>query len=261
LIDNISTGAPLSYTFLNITNNHTISVTFSRITYKIEGSASAGGSISPGGVQTMYYGSDQSYTITPDENYRISDVKVDNISLGPVSGYTFYNVTANHNIAVVFKPFNTYLITATAGAGGTISPSGTINLFEGSNQSYTIIPVEGYRISDVKIDNISAGVLSDYTFNDLMSDHTISARFTTKIEVKIYPNPFKDYINIMIISPNEEFFDISIVDLSQKVVFTKTKIPGNAENTIYLQQMLPGIYILKLYTKDNRMTASRIIKY
>ena len=59
-----------------------------------------------------------------------------------------------------------------------------------------------------------------------MSDHIISATFTTKIEANVYPNPFKDHIKIMIISPVEEFFDISIVDLSQKVVFTKTKIPG-----------------------------------
>jgi hypothetical protein len=261
LIDNTSMGAPLNYTFLNITNNHTISVTFSRATYRLEASATAGGSISPGGALTMYYGSNQTYTITPDEYYRISDVKVDNISLGPVSGYTFNNVTANHTIAVVFKPLNTYLITATAGTGGTITPSGTINLFEGSNQSYTITPVKGYRISDVKIDNIPAGVLSDYTFNNLMSDHIISATFTTKIEVNVYPNPFKDHIKIMIISPDEGFFDISIVDLSQKVVFTKTKIPGNAENIIYLKHTPPGIYILKLFTKDNRITAFRIVKY
>jgi len=261
LIDNISTGAPLSYTFLNITNNHTISVTFSRIMYNIEGGASVGGSISPGGIQLIYYGSNQTYMFTPDENYRISDVKVDNISLGPVSGYTFNNVTANHIIAVVFKPLNSYLISATAGIGGTISPSGNINIYEGSNQSYTFTPVSGYRISDVNIDNISAGVLSDYTFNDLKSDHTISVTFTTKIEVNIYPNPFRDYINIKIISPDEEFFDISIVDISQKIVFTKTKIPGNIENIIYLQQLPPAIYILKVFTKDKRMTASRIIKH
>ena len=261
MIDNTSAGAPLSYTFQNITNNHTISVTFSRSIYTLEGSASAGGTISPGGTQTMYYGSDRMYTFTPDENYRISDVKVDNISLGPVPSYTFNNVTANHTIAVVFKPLNTYLITATAGTGGTISPSGTINLFEGSNQSYTITPGKGYRISDVEIDNIPAGVLSDYTFNDLMSDHIISATFTTKIEANVYPNPFKDHIKIMIISPVEEFFDISIVDLSQKVVFTKTKIPGNTENVIYLQHTPPGIYILKLFTKDNRITTFRIVKY
>ena len=203
-IDGTSAGVPLSYTFNNITNNHTISATFTRSMYVVEGTAGAGGSISPAGAQTMYYGSNQAYTITPDNNYKISDVKVDNISLGPVSSYTFNTVTANHTISATFKPLNTYLITATAGTGGTISPSGTINLFEGSNQSYTITPGKGYRISDVQIDNIPAGVLSDYTFNNLMSDHIISATFTTKIEVNVYPNPFKDHIKIMIISPDED---------------------------------------------------------
>ena len=45
---------------------------------------------------------------------------VDGGSVGAVTSYTFTNVTANHTIAASFA-INTYTITATAGANGSIS--------------------------------------------------------------------------------------------------------------------------------------------
>ena len=62
----------------------------------------------------MNSGSNQTYSITPADNYKISDVTVDGVSVGAVSSYTFSNVTTNHTIAGTFTP-NTYTITATAG--------------------------------------------------------------------------------------------------------------------------------------------------
>ena len=38
-----------------------------------------------------------------------------------------------------------YTITATAGAGGSISPSGALMVSEGSNQTFIITPAEGYE--------------------------------------------------------------------------------------------------------------------
>jgi hypothetical protein len=94
-----------------------------------------------------------------------------------------------------------------------------------------------------------------------MSDHSISATFTMDIDVKVYPNPFKNYLKINIVSPNEDFFDISIIDITEKIVFTKTNIPANTETRINLQYTPPGIYILRLYSKGKRMTTHRIVKY
>ncbi len=178
-VDNISVGAVTTYTFNNITANHTISATFSAInTYTVSASAGTGGSINPTGTLTLNQGSNQTYSITPNTGYRIDDVKVDNISVGAVTAYTFTNIIANHTISATFSAINTYTIYASAGTGGSINPTGTITLNQGSNQTYSITPNSGYRIDDVKVDNISVGAVTAYTFTNIIANHTISATFS-----------------------------------------------------------------------------------
>ncbi len=70
-----------------------------------------------------------------------------------------------------------YTITATAGAGGSISPTGATVVNKGANQSYTITPNSGYAIEEVKVDGVSKGALSSYTFDDVKAGHTITVTF------------------------------------------------------------------------------------
>ena len=73
---------------------------------------------------TVNYGAISPVRVTPDPGYHIADVLVDGVSVGAVStSYTFTNVTANHTIAATFA-IDTFTITASAGANGSISPSG-----------------------------------------------------------------------------------------------------------------------------------------
>lgn len=71
----------------------------------------------------------------------------------------------------------TYMITATAGAGGTITPSGTKDVAKGSSQTYTITANTGYSIEDVKVDGVSQGGIDTYTFSNVQEAHTIGATF------------------------------------------------------------------------------------
>ena len=73
-------------------------------------------------------GDDQSFTITPDGGYQVADVVVDGASVGAVASYTFTNVQANHTIEASFEeiPADEYTITASAGANGSIDPSGAV---------------------------------------------------------------------------------------------------------------------------------------
>ncbi|SBW00614.1 exported hypothetical protein [uncultured Eubacteriales bacterium] len=73
----------------------------------------------------------------------------------------------------------TYAITATAGTGGSISPSGSTSVTEGNNKTYTITANSGYKIADVKVDGSSIGAASTYTFSNVTSGHTISATFAS----------------------------------------------------------------------------------
>ena len=70
--------------------------------YTIEATAGAGGSISPSGSVSVREGRDQTFTITPDKGYAVSNVKIDGKSIGAVKSYTFENVSRTHTIEVIF---------------------------------------------------------------------------------------------------------------------------------------------------------------
>ncbi len=70
-----------------------------------------------------------------------------------------------------------WVIDATAGANGSISPVGHIGLPDGGSKTFAIIPDAGYEISDVVVDGTSKGALTSYTFNAVKADHTIAATF------------------------------------------------------------------------------------
>ena len=70
-----------------------------------------------------------------------------------------------------------YTIKATAGAGGSISPSDNVSVREGGDQTFTITPDKGYAVANVKIDGKSIGAVKSYTFENVSSPHTIEAIF------------------------------------------------------------------------------------
>ncbi len=70
-----------------------------------------------------------------------------------------------------------YTIEATAGIGGTISPSGNVGICGGEDQTFTITPNKGYAISNVRIDGKSIGAVKSYTFENVSRDHTIHVIF------------------------------------------------------------------------------------
>ncbi|ALP95171.1 S-layer homology domain-containing protein [Intestinimonas butyriciproducens] len=73
--------------------------------------------------------------------------------------------------------YSYYTIKATAGAGGSISPSGNVSVREGRDQTFTITPDKGYAISNVKIDGKSIGAVKSYTFENVRRTHTIEVIF------------------------------------------------------------------------------------
>ena len=85
------------------------------------------------------------------------------------------------NIQVyVEDPGMIHTITATAGEGGTIDPSGAVQITDGKSRTFTITADEGYFLSDVKVDGESIGPKASYTFTNVKADHSIAAEFTAK---------------------------------------------------------------------------------
>ena len=150
-------------------------------------SAGEGGTITPSGTVVVAKGADQTFSIIPDDNHIIADVKIDgkSINLSEVvaddgtGSYTFAAVDADHTIDVSFRAAQ-HTITATAGEGGSISPSGAVIVTDGADQVFTITANEGYVISDVKVDGVSVGAVDSYAFGNVTGDHTIEATFAAE---------------------------------------------------------------------------------
>jgi len=73
-----------------------------------------------------------------------------------------------------------FTISASAGPGGTISPSGTSSVAGGAGKTYTITPKYGYAISSVQVDGVGVGAVSSYTFSAVDANHAIKALFKKK---------------------------------------------------------------------------------
>lgn len=72
---------------------------------------------------------------------------------------------------------STYTITASAGTGGSISPSGIVSVNAGASQSFTITPAKSYKVATVTVDGASLGAVTSYTFSNVKDNHSISATF------------------------------------------------------------------------------------
>src|SRR5207244_1028800 len=101
---------------------------------------------------------------------------------GAVASYEFSDVTADHTIEATFE-LTTHVITASAGANGSITPAGAVAVNDGDNQSFTITPVAHYHVLDVKVDGVSVGAVASYEFSDVTADHTSTAMFESTTHV------------------------------------------------------------------------------
>lgn len=82
------------------------------------------------------------------------------------------------------KPIVKHTITATAGANGSISPSGKVEVVEGADQAFSITANEGYEIESLKVDGAAVSTATSYIFTNVRAAHTIEATFKQKITVE-----------------------------------------------------------------------------
>jgi hypothetical protein len=145
-------------------------------TFTISASAGANGVINPSGNVTVSFGANQTFNITPSTGYQITGLIVDGSSVPISSFYTFTGVQSDHSIFVSFAIRN-FTISASAGANGVISPSGSLSVSYGGSQTFAISPVSGYNVADVLVDGASVGAVTSYTFTNITAEHTITATF------------------------------------------------------------------------------------
>jgi type IV pilus assembly protein PilY1 len=178
-VDGSSVAVQASYTFSNVTADHTISAAFVITTNNITASFGANGSISPSGATAVNYGSSQTFTVTPNGGYRVNQVLVDGVTASLTNNaYAFSNVTGAHTISVTFAQI-THNVTSTADAHGSITPSGVTAVADGGSQLYSVSVDNGYYVASFKVDETSAAldVNKQYTLTNVTADHNIKVTF------------------------------------------------------------------------------------
>jgi len=261
----VNTG---SYTFTNVTSNHTIEATFTPNTYTVTFDANGGeGDMEP---QDFIYGFEQNLSPNAFINQDLVFKKWNTLANGYGYSYTdeqIISISANIRLFAQWEiKQNEYTITATATSGGEISPTGEIVVVEGESQLFTFIPMEDYTIIDVLVNDVSVGTNPEYLFENVKANHSIHAIFEYNeiqegrydyTSLQILPNPANDMIDVRFEMWDMRFEYIEFYNTHGQLV---KNVPFNIEikdniisQQISITDLSKGIYLVRAGTQSAKL--------
>ncbi len=169
---------------------------------------------------------------------------------------------------------NQFTITASAGANGTITPSGAVIVNIGANQLFTITPDTGYHVDSLLVDGVNQGSLTTFTFTNVTANHIIRAVTqvgSTPPELPAetvlkqnYPNPFnlKTDFRYQIADANHVSLKIfNVLGREIATIVDGDKPPGEYLATWDASSMPSGVYICRLTAgNSSQMKKMMVVK-
>ena len=182
---------------------------------RIDVTQDRGGSAAHQSFSPVSVSGDGTYDVSFDApGIQLSDVAV-----------TIYVVDGAGNVTATtgkgeLVPSATHALTASAGAHGSITPSGTVIASDGADQSFAITPDANYRVADVVVDGVSQGAITSYSFTNVAEDHTIAASFVA------------DQVALTLTTVGQGSVakapDLAAYDAGSSVTLTATPIPAGS---------------------------------
>ena len=169
------------------------------------------------------------------------------------SGYT----TGQATLATYL--IDNYTISSSAGVNGSITPNGNSSVILGGSQRFNITVNTGYHILDVTVDNVSQGVISTYTFNNVSKTHTIDATFainTYNLTVTQSANgviaPETSLVNygdtpVFTITPNTGYHIANISASNATVAVTSASGQSYQFNPVNASSSLTALFAINTY--------------
>ncbi|MCM1041385.1 MAG: choice-of-anchor J domain-containing protein [Bacteroides sp.] len=225
-------------------------------------------SIAPEGAGTVQgmggymAGEDVELTATANTGYRFTGWYKDNAALSTENPYRF-ECTGNISLEARFEAI-TFAVTLSAGEGGSVNPSGTVNVRQGDSLQVAVTASEGYEIEDVKVDGASVGAVRSYTFREVSATHTLAATFKKTdvanegVEVQVLhvaPNPFTNELRIESSLPVKY---VQMVDMQGRTVARKQA--GGSRQVVLNLNLNDGLYIVLVETADGKRLMQRVVK-
>ena len=255
-----------SFTLDPVHADITLTATTAKKQFTITVATPTNGVISPAATQTVEYGDNITFTITPNQYYTISDVIVDGSSRGQLSSYTFYNVTSNHSIAAEFESacymptnltaFNIDTTSAELTWVGN-APSYEVRYKAADDAAYTVQTV---NTNSVQLTGLTPGTLyawgvraicgsnlsSEWAINGFTTKNSLpsSISSTDMSSINVY-----SYLNNVYIV-NEEGIAISNVDIYD--IYGKQVYTGKVLNSpeVISLNVANGNYVVRLATEN-----------
>jgi hypothetical protein len=197
--------------------------------FEIAAGADSNGSISPAGATAVPYGSNKTYTVTPNPGFIVAALVVDGTLLPGATTYTFTNVTASHYINAYFAPAPPFTITAGSAGNGSIAPQGATPVPPGTSQTFYFTPDPGFAVMALVVDGTILPAATSYTFTGVSADHYLNAYFGAVISAGADSNG-------SISSPGE-----TIVAAGDSKTYTITPNPGYRVAALVVDgTLLPG---------------------
>ena len=216
-----------------------------------------GGTVSGDG--TYVYGLNCTLRATPNPGYIFTNWKTGDIIVSMEASYTFV-VREDAEFTATFTPIQQYYtISAMAGANGSITPQGDVQVAPGNDQSFTMTPNTGCSISKVLVDGIDIGAVGSYTFTNVNRNHTISVSFSgmgveemQSSDVNIYPNPAMHKVYL-------EGDGIETVTLYDMLGNCLSHTNYNTSKELNVSGLPKGTYILKLTSRDGHIGYQKLV--
>ena len=259
-VDGTNIGAVESYTFENVTSNHTISAAFSVKTYSINAGSGPNGTIQPSGLIFVSHGSSLEFTFTPDENFFIDDVLVDGESVGTPESYTFSNISQSHTIQALFDA-NKYTVEFEIfNRDGDFIPDAVIIFNEQEydpgvyiftdllpGEYFYYITRDGYFPVSGSLNLEFDTVWTIFMDEDDTADETLDPP-----SLQVFPNPAGSYFNV---HAPDNILGLQVIDLSGRVL--QQYSPGTSSVKVQTDLLETGVYLLRLIF-DRRVVYHKI---
>jgi len=137
------------------------------------------GDVEPHGTVYVEPGSSLTITVYLNPGFEVEDFTIDGVSDGSKLEHVLTDIQAPVEIGIfIFGYVNGYTVTASAGSGGSITPSGESIVAEGDDIKFTLSPRSSYAVSHILLDGERVNVSGrTYTLTDVRDNHTVQAVF------------------------------------------------------------------------------------
>lgn len=162
-----------SFSLSNLDGNHEVYVEFyvaDKYVVKVE--ETENGSVSVKNQKTEYsVGETVTVEVVADEGFGLKKLTVN----GEETANTVFTVSGDMIIAAEFERIG-YLITVVQVENGFISPE-SVRVAQGEDGTFTFVPDKYYHVAKIIVDGTELDGVSEYTFTNVSSAHTVTAVF------------------------------------------------------------------------------------